>query len=281
MIVTKATLADPVRLGPFQLIRKVHWGGGATHFNGSTYLTRADVISGVSDSPLVTGFFSIRVASYSDINVNSLVFAFANGFQPVFEVSLIGRDGGGGAVVDGSISLTCADGPAGTNIVEFLTPPGLIVPGHWALVSFSIDTNHAAGDRICWVSVGGGAPVAAVPRNGALDIGAAFAINFTDASALHAVNLGVSFAGQPPNVFDMADFWLDPGLLLDLNSSARFDFVTAAGKRVGLGANGEIPTGTRPALFFHGNKDTFGDNVGSGGDFATVGALLNATTSPP
>ncbi len=82
-----------------------------------------------------------------------------------------------------------------------------------------------------------------------------------------------------------SDCWIAPGQSLltagDISLVTRRKFVTAANKPVDLGAHGELPTGISPAIFFSGNKDTYGQpNLGTGGAFTLTGTLTNASTSP-
>lgn len=80
---------------------------------------------------------------------------------------------------------------------------------------------------------------------------------------------------------DMADFWCAPGVFIDFDVEAnRRKFIDDSGKPVYLGANGEIPTGTSPSVFFSGDATTFGNNLGTGGTFTAAGSLTDASTSP-
>lgn len=85
---------------------------------------------------------------------------------------------------------------------------------------------------------------------------------------------------------DIADFWLAPNQNLltagDISEATRRKFISANGKPVNLGANGETPTGTAPRVFFKrdGAASTFATNRGTGGAFTLTGTLTNASTSP-
>lgn len=86
-------------------------------------------------------------------------------------------------------------------------------------------------------------------------------------------------------VADTADFWLAVGQSLldgsgDIPEATRRKFISAAGKPVYLGANGELPTGTSPTVFFSGDATAYKTNRGPGGAFAFTGTLINASTSP-
>lgn len=84
---------------------------------------------------------------------------------------------------------------------------------------------------------------------------------------------------------DMAEFWWAPGVsLLDgtgaIPTATIEKFRSAAGAPVSLGADGSTPTGTAPAVYLSRNIDeaasVWGVNKGTGGTFATTGALIEA-----
>lgn len=88
---------------------------------------------------------------------------------------------------------------------------------------------------------------------------------------------------------DVADVWIAPNVSLldvggDIPEATRRKFIDAEGKPVDLGANGELPTGAAPPIFFHRDSAaaalTFANNLGIGGSFTTTGTLTNAATSP-
>jgi Concanavalin A-like lectin/glucanases superfamily len=80
---------------------------------------------------------------------------------------------------------------------------------------------------------------------------------------------------------DVADCYFGPGQYLDLSVEAnRLKFRDPGGKPVDLGSGGSLPTGTRPALYLHGDASTFG-NMGTGpATTVALGALTNAATHP-
>ncbi len=76
--------------------------------------------------------------------------------------------------------------------------------------------------------------------------------------------------------------WLAPGQDIDLSVSAnRRNFIDGDGKWVYLGANGEIPTGTAPAMFFSGGGTPFRTNRGTGGTFSFGGGTITTATTNP
>lgn len=80
----------------------------------------------------------------------------------------------------------------------------------------------------------------------------------------------------------VADLWVAPGVsLLDGDGNIPLGtirkFRNSGGKPVFLGENGELPTGTAPAVFLSGDHASFPINKGTGGPFVLTGALSDAT----
>lgn len=84
---------------------------------------------------------------------------------------------------------------------------------------------------------------------------------------------------------DVVDTWIAPGVSLldggaDIPLATRRKFISGTGAPVYLGANGELPTGTDPAVFLSassGNAASFATNRGTGGAFTTTGTLTLAS----
>jgi len=85
---------------------------------------------------------------------------------------------------------------------------------------------------------------------------------------------------------DMADLWINTGTdAIDesgnIPEEIRRKFITADGKPVFLGDDGELPTGVSPVVFLSGDETEFATNRGTGGAFTVeAGALAAASTSP-
>lgn len=84
---------------------------------------------------------------------------------------------------------------------------------------------------------------------------------------------------------DMAELWIASGQNIlsgnDIPEDTRRKFISAAGRPVPLGTNGELPTGTAPTIFGHGDKNTFlQPNLGTGGGFALIGSISDSVTPP-
>lgn len=80
---------------------------------------------------------------------------------------------------------------------------------------------------------------------------------------------------------DIADVWFNPGTYIDFSiESNRRKFIKSDGKPVGLGSNGQNPTGSSPLLFFSGDTTSWHTNKGTGGGFTENGTLTTASSSP-
>lgn len=79
----------------------------------------------------------------------------------------------------------------------------------------------------------------------------------------------------------IADFWMAPGVYLDFSVEAnRRKFINLDKKPVFLGADGSLPTGAAPRMFFSGPVVDWHINKGTGGGFTEQGELTLASTSP-
>lgn len=146
--------------------------------------------------------------------------------------------------------------------------------GMWHNVVGSVKTDLAVGNKIQAVYLD--------------DILLDFAISDISAAFNTAFN-GLSFYLGDDGygdgaTFDLADFWWAPNVSLlsgsTIPEATRRLFIDASGKPVYLGASGELPTGTPPAVFFSGDASSFATNKGTGGPFTLTGSLTNASTSP-
>jgi hypothetical protein len=238
--------------------------GGAVHFDGTTLLSASSTL-GVSDSAL--GAMSVWI-------------------KPVDEAT--------GVIIDGH------DGPYDNeNIVDWFgssqTPPSnvraawtilvdnsrgsetisnSISAGTWANVLMSWDFTVTASPVVNWYINDVSVPLDFPPSGGA-------EVQYTTMS-IWGVGADAAFTGSSVFTGDMYDLWYAPGQYVDFSIQAnRRKFIDAGGSPVSLGANGNIPTGTAPAIFLHGGASTFGTNQGTAGDIFTVTGTLTDATAPP
>lgn len=152
--------------------------------------------------------------------------------------------------------------------------------GQWHHAIGTIVSNAAMGSKVAKIYIDN-VDVGSI----ASDAAAAFMAAFNGKS----LRIGDDAQGYGA-VMDLADFWLAPNQTLlgndnDIPLATRRKFVTAYNTPVNLGANGELPTGAHPSVFFHRapgvDPDTFANNLGQGGEFTIVGSLTAATANPP
>lgn len=239
---------------------------GAVHTDGTTALTTASALSGVANGRSFTLSFWTRNSLTVPPTLKSLLGDDAN----YVDFSILSNS---------SYSLLPSVWSSGfASGFQYWTDASqfTINDGNWHWVGIAVDTNAAAGNKICSAWIDG----TNVTPGHVSDTGPAFDINWTGAAPFKVL---LSDNGNTdPYVGDFADFWFAPNQFVDFSIQANRElFRSAAGKPVYLGASGELPTGTQPSIFLTGDATTFGTNVGTGGTLALTGsALTNASSSP-
>lgn len=150
---------------------------------------------------------------------------------------------------------------------------GSVPNGVWHHLLGTARTNLATGSKIVKLYLDDVDVTADI-----LDTDSSFSIAM---NGRELVVLGDGFGGITG---DFADLWLAPGQSLltgsDISEATRRKFISATGKPVYLGGNGEVPTGVAPSVFFSGDSAAFPTNRGTGGAFTLTGSFTNASTSP-
>jgi hypothetical protein len=187
---------------------------------------------------------------------------------------MVTRDGGFWAIattVIGSDLRVLADFWDTTNSVDFAfnTTVPLAELGEWTNILFAVDTNHAAGQKVGLITVDRVSRVVTV----AADAADAFDIGWSQDAASTAIR------GMPQS---LADPYVAMGQFADVSTlTAMNKFSDTDNKPIDLGADGSLPTGTAPTMFFSGNAASFATNKGTGGAFTASGdPITNAATSP-
>lgn len=151
---------------------------------------------------------------------------------------------------------------------------------NWHHFIWASDTNHSAHSKITTASLDG---VAQTVLEGT-DNSSAFDVAWTIEPAYVGLNASSS---SKRGKLDMADVWIGMGQYADASSATVVNKFRdpGTGKPISLGANGELPTGTSPTIFFKGDTSTFANpNLGTGGSFnqeiTAGGTITNASTSP-
>ncbi len=122
-------------------------------------------------------------------------------------------------------------------------------PGQWVNALLNIDTNHAAGAKVATLYFG----ETAVPISALADTSAAFNMFFSEPDVAEADSwkIGGSYASGAVVCY-MAEMWWSAGQLIDFTNSAnRAKFHDGSNHPVSLGADGSLPTGTKPTLYLH------------------------------
>jgi hypothetical protein len=174
------------------------------------------------------------------------------------------------------------------------TPDFSVSDNHWHHLLVSYDFNHPFGEKLlqCYID---DVQITSVVGDGVEDGGQIpAAIGALSGQRLDLFHNSIYdiFGGTPTTgekvIAAVAEYWLAPGVYLDLDDVAiRRRFLSADGKPVKLGKNGEKPLvgteyeGATPAVYLSGPKAKFNKNKGSGGDFVVTGAVQDAKSYKP
>lgn len=144
----------------------------------------------------------------------------------------------------------------------------LVSPNNFSHVAMSWDTNFSAGNKKCHIVVDGIVQTLVI-----VDASPAFTIDYTqsnwglgsDSGALNKYNGGLSA------------FYFNNSAYLDISVDANLKLFRRVSGGLGfpafLGWNGERPTGNQPICLFQNPFDSFGTNLGYGGNMSVQGAL--------
>jgi hypothetical protein len=223
-------------------------------FDGSAdYYTRGAGLTGAADSKLMT--FSVWVRRRSHLIE---IFSSSSSLAGTADRLKIEFSGSDGQVV------IVATNSAGTTILGVLSQAQLPI-GQWSHVLASFDLSDT-NKRHLYVNDVSGLIVADYADD---------TIDFTVADyAVGAYPSGAAFFEG-----DIAELWFAPGVYIDFSDEAnRRKFISANGRPVGLGATGNLPTGSAPLVYLSGNGGhAFETNLGTGGGFTVHGSPDAAT----
>ncbi len=224
----------------------------ATHFDGSTVVTRASALSGVVAAKIGILSFWMRVTA----NEAAFRRIYSQSTNAHF-VAQIGSDG---------ILFFQGQDTGDVNRLQITATTPIFIANGWvhALAAWDVASS-----------------VATFYLSNASDLASASTSNANIDYVDTQINVGahnetpiLAFTG------DIADFYFNYAETLDMtNGTNRAKFISG-GKPVSLGADGSTPTGTQPGLYLGNAAATFQTNLGSGGNFTVVGSLTDASTSP-
>ena len=222
----------------------------AVQFNGE-YATRGAGLTGVADSKQVTGSFWFRMLTPG---LNDYLFSGATAVNGATEAGIVIR-----RFAD-HISIDCYNAALSKFVNIQSTPTHLI--NNWYHCLFSLDCNNPTTARHLYID----------------DVNSLFA-NFVNNDTIDFTIADWSFGAKADGTAKwdggFAEFWLAPGVYLDFSvASNRRKFITSTLRPMGLGASGDIPTGTSPRVWFRSDGSIA--NNGTGGTFTTKGAGVEA-----
>lgn len=231
----------------------------AVDYNGSSdYLLRASDYAGIADSRQGILSFWMRI----DGGDGTQMFPFSNYSQTCRIVRETSND------------FTMLISSAGGASAVFRQSSGgsLTASASWRHALLSWDTNFSAGNKLLHFYIDG------------VDVGT----SITDSHAAFDVDYtvgawSVAATTDPLYPFNgaLAEMYFAPGQYLDFSQQANRElFRSPAGKPVGLGSDGSLPTGTAPILYLPNPAATVGNNAGTGGNLTINGSPATASTSP-
>lgn len=139
-----------------------------------------------------------------------------------------------------------------------------LIPHNWYHCIWSVDWNNPSTSRHLYI-------------DDVNDLALGFTANDTIDFTIADWGFGARPSGADKWDGDYAEFYFAPGVYLDLSVEAnRRKFVSSGPRPFGLGATGDIPTGTSPKVWFR-SDGTIANN-GTGGTFTTAGAGTEAVT---
>lgn len=224
------------------------------------------------DNELSTSLLNVSGQSVTD----SALFTVSTyvRFQSIANQSVIALgDGSGGDlnkifIDSGQLSCFLTNNP-GAVFTEFVFTGVPFVADQVHHIFLSVDTNHAAGLKICNFLLDGATQT--------LNTGAS-----TDTDPAHTISFnggefGVTdVVADSPNGYhtDFQHLWIAPGQYVAPANVTLFRDA-GTGDPVDLGADGSTPTGTAPKYFFEGNAAAFSTNLGSGAQPVLTGTLTD------
>lgn len=255
--------------------RLAEGGGGAVHFDGATWISTS---LGLGLSNAASGSISVWInpASPLDVSFETIIadYVTASGSDSDLIVNFVGSGGS----------------PANTlrpNWANGVNGIGQTLTSGQATSASTITAAMWINILMAWDCTITSSPMATVYFNDAAKALVDFGISGTGFEVQLASILGWAIGAQyyedsgAQSFFtgDMYDLWFAPDQYIDFSIEAnRRKFIDADGAPVDLGANGNLPTGTAPAIFLHGGASSFATNQGTAGDiFAVTGTLTDAT----
>lgn len=236
------------------------------NFDGvNDWLELAVDLTGNADSKLVTGSFWVRFTSATGSTEMIWLTDTSLTTTPKFRINRTSSE---------SITFLASD--SAHSLILFASTSAAFADTAWHHVVFSFDMSDTAKRHIYVDDVSDLS--ASIYTDAAID----FAPGGT---VVHLVGgngpAGGSLSASLPG--DLADFWLAPGVYIDLSVEAnRRKFVGAsAANAVDLGEDGSTPTGSAPLVFLSGATATWHTNKGTGEGFTENGALGDASANPP
>lgn len=231
----------------------------AADFDGTNDRLNATTTFGAASSKKCTCFFWIRIPAAASASVEQIICAksagaaqivdiFKNGTLLIFQI----KDATGNATANYQCTVPTTDA------------------WHSVLVSFDVTPTAVGYGYIDDVATGS----LVVSNNLNMGFGSTsqwyFGADFTPTNQLSCC---------------VAQFWLAPGVLVDLSVAGnRRNFTSAGNKPIDFGSTGNGPTGVAPAIYLNladgESAANWATNRTGNGNFTVTGALTTCASSP-
>jgi hypothetical protein len=257
--VTVPAAAQHISSGPIMRTIAAAGGGGFTAntavFDGtSDYMEKITPMTGVTDAKTVTVSFWIKFDSGD--GQQRYIYTMGSGSSDKFRVI---------RTTGNKIGLT-GIAPAGTTVLTATSGTSVTVASGWTHVYIAIDLANSANRHIYF--------------NGSED-GSVTWTTYTDSlmdldPGTDAFYVGSDLGTGNKLSAALAELWFNDSYF---NDTTKF---ISGGDPISLGANGQTPTGSAPALYLslNGSGNSWAtDSSGNGNNF-TVGGTLGTTTPP-
>lgn len=223
-------------------------------FNGSTNLARTGATLGGTDGKTFTGNFWVRLNALGGTPV--IFYQYTNIFTNYVSVSFTASNYLQVAAVN-------------TSTVLNVTTTTAISDTNWHHIAFSFDMSDTAKRHIMIDGVASG-----------LTVG-----TYSDATI--DFNHNNNYVGSANALYrlngDLADFWLETGVYMDLtNATNMAKFRDSYGRPANLGSSGQTPNAGAPDVFLSGTlASPWNTNKGTGAGFTVAAGSLSAAASSP
>lgn len=154
---------------------------------------------------------------------------------------------------------------AQSSTYQMVSNPSIAIGSNWHHFLVSWNTNFSAGNKIGNFYMDDTNILSSTS-----DVFGAFNVGYTSDVNSFPLSTG-------NDQISLSEIWYAPGQFIDFSNSANRALFSSGGHPISLGATGNLPTGTAPAVYLHNAAATSGTNSGTGGNFTIQGTITDTT----